>query len=77
MAFTKLCKFTSKYKNLRIVVKPTRITKEGNVSSLVNGKCIEFKDYQFETTERELVDFLRKHRLYGTVVIEEKVTDME
>lgn len=58
-------KFTSKYKEHRLVIVPTYKQIVGMTQQLVTGKSIQFMNNEFSTEKQEEIDFLRAHAEFG------------
>jgi hypothetical protein len=58
-------KFVSKYENHVICVKPNRVQIQDGISFPVPGEHIRFQRFEYETTDKKEIDFLKKHRLFG------------
>ncbi|MDK2821849.1 MAG: hypothetical protein PWP31_1814 [Clostridia bacterium] len=69
---TKVVKFITKYKNHQLVMVPTRRVVEDGMSYQKAGKTIKFNGYEYETSNKEEIDFIKGHRLFGSVIFEDK-----
>lgn len=58
-------KFVSRYLEPRFVVRPTRRMLVEGMLHLQPGKTIEFKGHEYETEDKEEIDFLQKHIEFG------------
>jgi len=63
-------KFLSRWKEHRIVIKPAYYREVDSKAILVQGKAIQFHDNEFITEDQEEIDFLKKHREFGTIIHE-------
>jgi hypothetical protein len=58
-------KFISKYENLVLCVKPNRVQIQDGIAMQVPGEHIRFQGFEYETTDKSEIVFLKKHRLYS------------
>lgn len=56
-----MAKYVTKYKNLRLVLKPTSQQIINNIQQIVPGTTIEFKKGEFSTDNKEFIEFLDNH----------------
>jgi hypothetical protein len=63
-------KFLSKCPNQVICMHPTRRQIVDGVPVVIPGKCIEFANGEYETTDKKEIDFLKKHKLNGPAITE-------
>lgn len=55
-------RFVTRYKELRLVITPTHKVIVGASAQLVPGKSIQFMNGEFETENKEEIDFLMNHK---------------
>jgi hypothetical protein len=48
---------------------------EDGISYSKPGKAIQFVDHTFETSEKDEISFITKHRLFGVDIVEEKAAE--
>jgi hypothetical protein len=65
-------KFISKFKDHRLCIKPARVQYENGMAFPVPGKSIEFSNFGYETSDKDEIAFLRKHRLFNIDIYEDK-----
>jgi hypothetical protein len=75
LATATLRKFVSKYKDHKLVMVPTRRVIEDGMSYSKPGKAIQFTDHVFETSDKDEIAFITKHRLFGVDIVEEKTAE--
>jgi hypothetical protein len=70
-------KFISKYENHVLCVKPNRVAVQDGIAMQVPGEHIRFNKFEFETTDKKEIAFLKKHALYGVAITEVEETKTE
>ena len=57
--------FYAKYPNLRVVVRPIRVSVVDGVRVVTPGKTAEFSRGEYRASDPEIIDYLRNHGTYG------------
>jgi len=71
-----MAKFTSKYKNLRIVIEPDDVEFVKGKTRIVPGKHIQFENNVFTTDDKKEIEFLKNHSDFGrTIFCEDDVIE--
>ncbi|MBT9169313.1 MAG: hypothetical protein DDT19_02671 [Syntrophomonadaceae bacterium] len=65
-------RFFSQCSNYQILVKPYIISVVNGIPIHTRGEKIEFENGEFITEKKTEIDFLRKHKAYGTEFQEDK-----
>ncbi|PLR84660.1 hypothetical protein CVD25_01095 [Bacillus canaveralius] len=65
-------KFRSKCDNQVLCVKPARNQVQDGIVLQIPGEHIRFNSGEYETTDKSEISFLKKHRLFGVEIFEEK-----
>lgn len=67
---TKAAKFVSKCHNQVLTVKPARTQVMDGIVIPVPGEHIRFERGEFITSDKKEIEFIRKHRLFGSTITE-------
>jgi len=70
-----MAKFMSKCENLVLCIKPNRNQIVDGIVVPVPGEHIRFNAGEYETSEKKEIDFIKKHRLFGSQITEIKRSD--
>lgn len=62
-------KFVSKYENHVLCVKPNRVAIQDGIAMQVPGEHIRFNKFEYETTDKKEIAYLKKHSLYGVAIV--------
>lgn len=65
-----MTKFISKYKHYKLVMIATRKDFVGGIPNIVYGKSIIFKDGEYNTDNKDEIDFMRNHTDFGNILFE-------
>lgn len=65
-----MAKFLSKCSNQILCMVPNRVQVVDGIMMPVPGKRIEFVNGEYETTDKQEMAFIKKHRLYGSAITE-------
>lgn len=68
-----MTKFLSECTNQILCMKPARNTVQDGIVIPVPGEHIRFENGEYETADKVEIEFIRKHRLFGSKITE--VTD--
>lgn len=68
-----MAKFISKCANQVLCMKPKRLQVIDGIAQTVEGQHIRFNNGEVQTDDKQEIAFIRKHRLFGTSIFEEKV----
>lgn len=68
--------FISKFRKLRIVVKPQKRIIIGTETTLTDGLTVSFRNFEFSTEDETLIEFLRKHKQFGVWFWERPEVDL-
>ncbi len=60
--------FKSKYKEHRLVMSPERHRVVDGNTQIEQGKAIEFKDFIYETEDKEEIKFIKGHRTFDVKI---------
>lgn len=72
-----MAKFIARCSNQVLTMKPARTQIIDGIVNPVPGQHIRFENGQFETEDKAEIDFIKKHRLFGNQIFEEKKTKQE
>lgn len=72
-----MAKFMSRCQNQVLCMKPKRMQIIDGIAIPVEGEHIRFENGEFETDDKKKIDYLKKHRLYGSQIVEVKQTDKD
>jgi hypothetical protein len=67
-----MAKFISKCQNQVLCIKPKRVQVIEGIAQVIEGQHIRFENGEVETSNKDEVAFIRKHRLFGNQIFEEK-----
>ncbi|AZN43360.1 hypothetical protein [Paenibacillus albus] len=67
-----MAKFSSRCPNQVLCMSPSRNTIVDGILVPVPGTHIRFENGEYDTNEKKEVDFIRKHRLFGSSIVEVK-----
>lgn len=67
-----MAKFISKCQNQVLCMKPKRHQVLDGITQVVEGQHIRFENGEFETANKDEITYIRKHRLFGNQIFEEK-----
>lgn len=65
-------KFISRCNNQVLCIKPKRVQIIDGISQIVEGEHIRFENGEYETNDKKEIEYLRKHRFFGTSIFEDK-----
>lgn len=69
-----MAKFIARCQNQVLCMKPNRVQIIDGITVPVPGQHIRFENGEVETTDKEEIAFIRKHRLFGGQIFEDKKT---
>lgn len=67
-----MTKFISRCSNQVLTIKPSRVQNVDGIVVPVPGEHIRFNNGEYETDEKKEIDFIKKHRLFGNAIFEDK-----
>ncbi len=67
--------YTTKYAELRLIVKPQRIERTNSGNNIIPGESIEFKNGAFVTEMPTEMKFIEAHRMFGVDIFKQKSTE--
>ncbi len=70
---SEIVRFFSKYRELKIVVKPGYYKEVDGRTLPMAGKAIQFHDSTYETSDPGEIEFLRTHKNFGSIFDEVKI----
>jgi hypothetical protein len=65
-----MAKFQARCPNQVLCIKPARVSIVEGIPYPVPGEHIRFENGEFETTDKDKIAYLKKHRLFGTSIVE-------
>jgi len=72
-----MAKFQSRCPNQVLCMKPARNSIVDGIVVPVPGEHIRFHNGEYETTDKDQIAFIRRHRLFGTSIVEVTKSDPE
>lgn len=70
-----MAKFIAKCQNQVLCMKPKRNQTVNGLTEVVEGQHIRFENGEVETSNKDEIAFIRKHRLFGNQIFEETVKE--
>ncbi|MFD7521436.1 hypothetical protein [Paenibacillus chitinolyticus] len=70
-----MAKFISRCSNQVLCIKPARVQNHDGIIFPVPGEHIRFNAGEYETEDEKEIEFLRKHRLFGSSIFEDKLDE--
>jgi len=64
-------RFYSRCPNYTILKKPTILNVQNGIPVLEHGEKVKFEDHEFNTSDPEIITFLRQHKAYGVDFVED------
>lgn len=72
-----MAKFLARCENQVLCVKPKRVQIIDGIPHPIEGQHIRFDRGEYETKDKQEIGFLRRHRLFGHQIFEEKGNEQE
>lgn len=69
-----MAKFISRCANQVLCMRPKRVQIIDGIAQTVEGQHIRFENGEVQTEDKQEIMFIRKHRLFGSGIFEEKAS---